>query len=159
MASTTNVANLNASSLNGATFASPGTIGGTTPGLVNATNFVTTSGNVYNQQPNPTALTATATLTIAQMLTNIITVTSSVAVTLTLPTGTLTDAGILSGALPTNGSFDWTIINLGSSTGAVTMAAGTSHTYVGSATVAIATSARFRTRKTAANTYVSYRLS
>ena len=33
--STTNVANLNASSLNGATFASPGTIGGTTPGIGN----------------------------------------------------------------------------------------------------------------------------
>ena len=33
VASTTNVANLNASSLSGATFASPGTIGGTTPGI------------------------------------------------------------------------------------------------------------------------------
>jgi hypothetical protein len=35
VASTTNVANLNASSLSGATFAAPGTIGGTTPGIIN----------------------------------------------------------------------------------------------------------------------------
>jgi len=39
------------------------------------------------------------------------------------------------------------------------MAAGTAHTYVGNATVAITTSATFRTRKTAANTYVTYRIS
>jgi hypothetical protein len=37
VASTTNVANLNASSLNGATFAAPGAIGGTTPNVVAAT--------------------------------------------------------------------------------------------------------------------------
>jgi len=158
VASTTNVVNLNASSLNGATFASPGTIGGTTPGLINATNFVTTSGNVYLQQPNPTALTATATLTIAQLLTDIITVTSTTAVTLTLPTGTLTDAGILSGTLGTNGAFDWVVINLGSSAGAITMAAGTSHTYVGSTTIPIGTSATFRTRKIATNSYTTYRI-
>ena len=134
------------------------TIGTTTAAQVNATNFVTTTGNIYNIQPSPTALTATATLTIAQILTNIIQVTSTTAVTLTLPTGTLTDAGVLSGALPTNGSFDWAIINLGSSTGAITLAAGTSHTYVGSATVAIGSSAGFRTRKLAANSYTTYRI-
>jgi hypothetical protein len=38
VASTTNVPNLNASFLNGATFAAPGTIGGGTPGVVNATS-------------------------------------------------------------------------------------------------------------------------
>jgi hypothetical protein len=40
ISSTVNVANLNASSLNGATFASPGNIGGTTPGVVTTTNPV-----------------------------------------------------------------------------------------------------------------------
>lgn len=39
VASTTNVPNLNASSLNGATFASPGAIGGTTPGSIAATTL------------------------------------------------------------------------------------------------------------------------
>lgn len=42
VASTTNVANLNASSLNGATFAAPGTIGGTTPGAAGFTSIAVT---------------------------------------------------------------------------------------------------------------------
>jgi hypothetical protein len=41
VASTTNVANLNASSLSGATFAAPGAIGGTTPASVKATVYTT----------------------------------------------------------------------------------------------------------------------
>lgn len=110
-------------------------------------------------QPTPTAKTADATLTIAELQTKIITATSASAVALTLPTGTLTDAGLLSGSAVANQSFDWHVINLGSSSGAVTMTAGTGHTYVGAAVVAISTSAKFRTRKTAANTYVTYRIS
>lgn len=43
VASTTNVANLNASSLGGATFASPGPIGGTTPSTVTATALISAS--------------------------------------------------------------------------------------------------------------------
>lgn len=42
VASTTNVANLNASSLNGATFAAPGTIGGGTPGAATFTTLTAT---------------------------------------------------------------------------------------------------------------------
>ena len=112
----------------------------------------------FDQQPTPTALSATATLTIAQLLTGIVTTSGTVAITLTLPTGTLTDAGVTGPALPVNGCFDWAAINTGTSAGAVTVAAGTGHTLVGSATVAIGTSAGFRTRKTAANTFVSYRV-
>ena len=158
VSSSTLVTNLNANYLNGATFASPGAIGGSAAAQVNSTNLVITTGNIYNQQPNPTALTASTTITIAQILTNIVTVTSTTAVTLTLPAGSSVDAGVLSGALPTNGCFDWNVINLGSSSGAVTMAAGTSHTYTGSTTVAVGTSAGFRTRKTASNTFVTYRI-
>lgn len=47
VASTTNVANLNASSLGGATFAAPGAIGGGTPGTVAATTL-TTTGKLTN---------------------------------------------------------------------------------------------------------------
>ena len=112
----------------------------------------------FDQQPTPTALSATATLTIAQLLTGIVTTSGTVAITLTLPTGTLCDAGVTGPALPVNGCFDWAVINAGTSAGAVTVAAGTGHTLVGSATVAIGTSAGFRTRKTAANTFVSYRV-
>ena len=109
-------------------------------------------------QGAPAAVNATATLTIAQLLGLLITTTSATAVSLTLPTGTLTDAGITAPAMPIGGAFDWFIINLGSSTGAITLVAGTGHTIVGSAAIPIATSAGFRTRKTAANTYVTYRL-
>lgn len=119
---------------------------------------VDVNGMEYNEQPNVSAVNSSAALTIAQILTKIITTTSTTAVTLTLPTGTLTDAGIMGGALATNMAFEWYVINLGSSSGAITMAPGTNHTYVGSTSVPIATSARFRTRKTATNTYVTYRI-
>jgi hypothetical protein len=80
------------------------------------------------------------------------------AVSLTLPTGTLSDAGILAGALAVNEAFEWYVINLGSSAGACTLVAGTAHTIVGSAATAIATSSRWLTRKTATNTFVTYRI-
>lgn len=117
----------------------------------------TDADGVFDTQEAPTAKTATATLTIAELRTRIITVTSASAVALTLPTGTLVDAAFT--GLPADSSFDFTVINLGSSSGAVTMTAGTDHTYVGAAVVAISTSARFRTRKTAKNTFVTYRIS
>ena len=112
----------------------------------------------FGQQPTPTAKSASATLTIAELLTSIVTTSGTAAITLTLPTGTLSDAGVTAPALPVNGCFDWAVINTGTSSGAVTVAAGTAHTLVGSATVAIGTSAGFRTRKTGANTFVTYRL-
>ena len=112
----------------------------------------------FGQQPTPTAKAASATLTIAELLTSIVTTSGTTAITLTLPTGTLTDAGVTAPALPVNGCFDWAVINTGTSSGAVTVAAATGHTLVGSAAVAIGSSAGFRTRKTAANTFVTYRV-
>jgi hypothetical protein len=112
----------------------------------------------FNIQPTITTLSATATLTIAQLLNTIVQVTSASAVALTLPTGTLTDAGVLNGLSVVNNSFLWIVINTGSASGAITMTAGTGHTYVGSATVAIGTSAQFQTVKTATNTFVTYRI-
>jgi len=117
----------------------------------------TDADGLFDTQVAPTAKTADATLTIAELRTGIITATSASAVALTLPTGTLTDAAFTN--LPVNSSFDFTVINLGSSSGAVTMTAGTGHTIVGLATLAINTSSQFRTRKTATNTYVTYRIS
>jgi len=114
---------------------------------------------IYEVQPSPTAVNSTATLTIAQLLTYIITSAPTGAINLTLPTGTLSETGIQGAgtASPNNTAFDWSIINTSSTTGA-TLVAGTAHTIVGSATVAIGTSARFRTRKTATNTFVTYRI-
>jgi hypothetical protein len=110
-----------------------------------------------NQQ-TPTAVTATGTLTIANLLTQIVTATSATAVSLTLPTGTLSDAGVSGGTSAVNTSFDWSIINTGSAVGDVTLVAGTGHTIVGSAVVTVGTSGRFRSRKTATNTFVTYRV-
>lgn len=157
VASTTNVANLNASSLNGATFASPGAIGGTTAAAGTFTTLISTNTN-YIYQPAPTAVNATNTLTIAQLLTGIITTTSTTAVTLTMPTGTDIDAGILSGLLPANQAFEWVVINLGSASGAVTMNTAGGSAITGALVVPTTTSARFRTRKTGTNTFVTYRV-
>ena len=112
----------------------------------------------FGVQPAPIAKSATATLTIAELLTGIVTTSGTSAITLTLPTGTLTDAGVTAPALPVNGCFDWFVINTGTGSGAVTVSAGSTHTTVGSTAVPIATSAGFRTRKTAANTFVTYRV-
>jgi hypothetical protein len=113
---------------------------------------------LFVAQPTPSAINASATLTIAQLLTRIITTNSATAVAFTLPTGTLTDAGVLGGLLLVDQSFDWTIINTGSAVGVVTVSGGTGNTLVGSGVLAITTSATFRTRKTAANTFVTYRV-
>jgi hypothetical protein len=115
-------------------------------------------GIVLMTQQTPTAVTATGTLTIANLLTQIITSTSATAVSLTLPTGTLSDAGISGGTSAVNTSFDYSIINTGSAVGDVTLVAGTGHTIVGSAVVTVGTSGGFRCRKTATNTFVSYRV-
>ena len=125
--------------------------GGTVSNLQNLTT-------VFSAQPTPSAINASATLTIAELFTRIITTNSATAVAFTLPTGTLTDAGILGGQLLIDQSFDWNIVNTGSAVGTVTVSGGTGNTLVGSGAVAITTSATFRTRKTAANTFVTYRV-
>lgn len=56
--STTNVANLNASSLSGATFAAPGTIGGTTPGIATFTTANTTLVAMANGATASPAITS-----------------------------------------------------------------------------------------------------
>ena len=113
-------------------------------------------GIVLTNQNAPVVKDATATLLIADVLSQIIiTSTSATAVTLTLPTGTSTDAGISGSAV--NTAFEWSIINTGT-TNAVTLAAGATHTIVGSGTVALSTSARFKTVKTATNTFITYRI-
>lgn len=111
---------------------------------------------LYMDVATPTALTATGTLTEAQLENFIITCNSATAVTLTLPTGALMDAGLLMGAEPVDTAIPWCLINIGSASGAVTIAAGTGHTIVGNPVVAINTSMQFVTRKTAANTFVTY---
>ncbi len=105
-------------------------------------------------QGNPTTLNATGTLTAAMLASGIVTSTTAAAVTATLDTGTIMDAAL---DMLINESFDWSVINTGG-TNAFTVTAATGHTVVGSGAVAALTSATFRTRKTAANTFITYRL-
>ena len=112
---------------------------------------------ICNYQPNQTALTAAGTiiLTIAQLLTGILQITQAAAVILQVPTGTLTYGG----GFGIDQSIDWSVINTGSSLGVVSVQQSTAaHTIVGSGAVAIGTSGRYRTRITALNTAISYRI-
>jgi hypothetical protein len=116
---------------------------------------ITNDGVIAHDQPAPAAVNATATLTVANLKTGIITSTSAAATDMTLPTGTDTQAGF-SGTYD-NFTFEWSVINTGPSL--VRVLAGTAHTIVGSGSVATGTSGRFASRRTAANTFVTYRLS
>ena len=106
-------------------------------------------------QTTPTAKTAAATLTAAELATGIITYTGA-AVALTVPTGTALDAAFSN--MKNDTSFDFVIINTGA-TNAATVTANTGCTLVGVAAVSALTSAQWRVRHTADATYVFYRVS
>lgn len=105
-------------------------------------------------QGDPVALNATGAVTAAAIQGGIVTSTTAAAVAGTVPTGTVMDAAA---QMSVGDSVDWSVINTGPNTFTVT--ADTGHTLVGAAAVATATSGLFRTRKTAAATFVTYRLS
>lgn len=104
-------------------------------------------------QVTPGVLNATGTLTAALLFTGIVTSTSAAAVTATLETGANLD---LATSWMTDDSLDWAVINTGPNAFTVTASAG--HTIVGTAAVATVTSGQFRTRRTAASTFVTYRV-
>ena len=58
-----------------------------------------------------------------------------------------------------NQSIDWSVISSGSSLGIATVQNNTAHSLIGSGTVAVGISARFRTRLSAANVAITYRIS
>jgi hypothetical protein len=105
--------------------------------------------------PNNSNISATATA--SSLLNGLRTGTPTGNITLTLPTGTDMDAAFQD--LQTNQSFEWSVINLAAATHLITVtAAATGHTVVGNMAVAAASSGRFLTRKTTANTFISYRI-
>jgi hypothetical protein len=122
-------------------------------------NTYVETGNLWQYSPAPTALAAGANAgTAAQLLGGMFSAAQTTAVTLTMPTGTAIDTGFPSVPAVDIG-FYFYVINTGSALGAVTVAVNTNVTSLGSLVVAIGTSAQFRLRRTAANTYVMYRLS
>lgn len=108
----------------------------------------------FATQPTAGTLNATGTLTAALLFGGIVTSTTAAAVTATLATGAVLDAA---STFIVGDYFDWSAVNTGG-TNAFTVTASSGHTIVGTAAVAANTTGRFRTVKTAANTFVSYRI-
>jgi len=127
-----------------------------------------TDGNTneleIDTQAAPQTATSTATLTTTQVLGGLLVVDpTTTASTLTMPTATAIDAVMTN--MKTNSTFRLTVINLGTSTGVVTMAVGTGITAVGNLVVAITGSAagvggaaQFLFRKTGTAAYTVYRV-
>jgi hypothetical protein len=115
---------------------------------------------VLGTQAAPASLTATATLTIAQLVTGIVLGNpGSSAATYTLPTVALTEALLVNAKV--DSSFDFSVVNVdGSGSGVITLAVGTGWTIVGLATVAATagTTHRYRARKTGVGTWTLYTL-
>lgn len=108
-------------------------------------------------QAAPQTATSTATLTAAQILGGVIVAdTSTTAATYTLPTVALLEASLTNAKV--NSCFDLAIVNIGTSSGTITMAVGTGWTLSGLATVTYTTSAMFRARKTGTGAWTLYRL-
>ena len=112
-----------------------------------------------NESAAPQTATVTATLTAAQILGNVLVANPSTsAATYTLPTGAAIDAVLTNAKV--GSTFDLYIVNIGTSSGTVTLAVSTGVSDGGNAVVAVAitSSAQFRFRRTADATYVAYRL-
>lgn len=113
------------------------------------------AGALVIKQGTPGTLNATGTLTAALVTAGIVTSTSAAAVAATLDTGTAMDTA-LANDIAIGEAFEWSLINTGPNTVTVTASAG--HTIVGTATVVTVVSGYFLTRRTAANTWVTYRM-
>ena len=130
--------------------------------------YQNTDGNQSEQtigvQATQQTATATATLTVAQVTGGILVGNpSTTAASYTLPTAALIDATMTN--MKTNSTFKLTVINLGTSTGLITVVVGTGITAVGNLVVAITGSAagvggaaQFLFRKTGTAAYTVYRV-
>ena len=106
--------------------------------------------------------TTTPTLTAAQLAAGLITSTQTGAVTMYLPivvtAGGVTGVNDVVSSAKVNSAFQFAIVNLGSSSGDVTLTVGTGWTIVGSASIPISTSATYIARKTSDTTWTAYRV-
>lgn len=107
-------------------------------------------------QGAPTALTAAATVTAAQLANGLFTF-DGTAGNMTLPTVADLEAGI-SSASKVNAAFDFYVVNIDGGSDDVTVATNTGWTLVGTMQVDNATSGHFRARKTGDGTWTCYRL-
>jgi len=117
-------------------------------------NVQVQAGAVVVWAPAPASISTTATLTNANIQGQIINTTGT-SYTVTMPLGTTMET--LVPWATTNLGYDFTVINTAS--GTITMAVNTGVTSLGALTIATGTSAQFRIRRTAANTFILYRMS
>jgi hypothetical protein len=108
-------------------------------------------------QGAPTALTAAATATAAQLANGLFTF-NGTAGNLTLPTVADLEADV-SSASKVNAAFDFFVINIDAGTDDVTVATATGWTLVGNMVVTETTSGHFRARKTGDGSWTCYRIS
>lgn len=106
-------------------------------------------------QVAPGVLNATGALTPALVLTGLVTSTTGALTTATLDVGATFEAA---SDWDANDTIQWSVVNTGPNSFVVT-SPDASHTVVGVGTVATVTSASFRTRRSAANTFITYRIS
>jgi hypothetical protein len=116
-------------------------------------NIQIPAGAVMKYAPTPTAISGATTLTNAQIQGQIINTTGT-SFTLTMAANTTLET--LATWSTTNIGYDFYVINTAS--GTITMAINTGVTSLGTLTVATGVSAQFRIRRTAASTFVLYRL-
>jgi hypothetical protein len=108
-------------------------------------------------QGAPTALTAAATATAAELANGLFTF-NGTAGNLTLPTVADVEAYV-SSASKVDAAFDFYVINIDAGTDDVTVAVGTGWTLVGAGQVDNGTSGHFRARKTGDGSWTCYRVS
>lgn len=116
-------------------------------------NLQVQAGAVMPYAPAPAAISAATTLTNANIQGQIISATGTT-YTITMALGTTLET--LATWATTNIAYDFFVVNTAS--GIITMAVNTGVTSLGALTVAVGASAHFRIRRTAANTFVLYRL-
>jgi hypothetical protein len=113
-------------------------------------------GKVFNKQVTPTTTTTARLLTAPELLTFIVINSTATTGSLQLPTPANMDSNVHN---LTDMAFDWSVINTAVS-GSVSVTLNGAHTVVGNMAVTFNTSARFRTRRTAATpAWVTYRIS
>lgn len=109
------------------------------------------------EMADPQTATATATLTAAQVTGGMLVANpSTTAASYTLPTVALTEAVLTNAKV--GSTFELALVNLGTSSGAVTVLVGTGWTIVGNAVVAVTSSARFLARKSDVGAWTLYRV-
>lgn len=127
----------------------------TTTGALRAAGVATLDGLATFLRGAPVQADVATFLTGANLRAGVVVSDPAAPINLTLPTG----AG-LEGVLPdayVGLTFQWSVINVDTANG-VTVVPATGHTLVGNGAVAAERSALFQTRRTAINTFVSYRM-